>query len=476
VKVRFKRESTQQEPAAALFGLPMRRSGIRPSPLAGIGSVALHVAGFWMLGLVSYAPPGPPVAYRLTVVPLQTGKLIWYRSSDQLPEVTSGNRAADAKQKTTAVRRKQAISVDSPQAVEGKQFIWQPPPKIELQREVRSPNLLAFTPAPARPVRDFVAPEVPRSSPERPAALLPEASPLAGALPSTDPLPLVGALPGAPKRPTRQFVPPPARSESSGTVSGLEPAPDLGTRSERQQTSLAVISLDPAHTPEIPLPEGSRPSRFSAGPQSEGKGAENNASIVVPGLNISGGGAPSTPVVVNPSRKASQPVHEPSSLEWAKTSSGKDSRHMARSMMSAALAPGSRVLRAPLEQRFRDRPVYATSFAVGAAGSAEWVIWFALKGTAEGLYFSVRPPVPWNRQPEEPDDHARNGHVQVAAVIDRDGHPDSLVVVQCSDETLRARATQTVQQWEFLPALRNGEPVAVDALIDITFRPTPSTR
>jgi TonB family protein len=397
--------------------------------------------------------------------------VIFYRPAERLPEVATRELDhATGKPKVKLTLPVQAISVDSPKSVDGKQFIWQPAPKIMLQNEVRSPNLLAFTPAPARPVRPFVAPEGPKVAPERPRAALPEASPLAVAPPTPAPLPLAAAVPGPPKPPTREFVPPPGKSSpQTGPAAALDVAPSLPLSTEPRQASLAVIGLDPSRTPEIPQPEGSRPTRISAGPDATVAGSEHAAPIVIPGLNIGGPGATNPATVVEPSGKNPEPFHEPSPAEWAKASPGPDSRRLARSMMSAALRPSSRVIAPGVEVRFPDRSVYTTSFEVGA-DAAEWVIWFALKTAAEGLA-SVRPPVPWSRPSEPPGSRSHTGRVEIAASIDREGHTTALTVVRCSDEALRATAAQVVQEWEFLPALRNGEPVAVDVLIDINFRP-----
>ncbi|PWU09319.1 MAG: hypothetical protein C5B51_06445 [Terriglobia bacterium] len=464
VRIQLAHKEPHQEPPAIFSYSPVRRHG-RFSPLAGIGSVALHAGAGLLLGLIGQTAPPPQPIYEVTLVRLNDTKLIFFPPSERLPDIAPAEDHS-TKQTPSGPRRAQNISVNSPQPQEGNQFIWQPPPKLNMQNEVRSPNLLAF--APARPVRSFVAPEQPKTTPERNPEFLPEAAPISGD-PAIDASPAAALLGGPAKPPARQFVPPPGKADPiPAKPAALESAPDLPSAVDRSQAALAVISLDPARVREIPVPEGSRPARFSSGPGAASNGASHDAAIVVPGVNVSGGGAAGTPVAVGPPRRTPQGLHEPSAAEWAKAGIGKDSRRFARSMMSVALAPGSRVLTAAVEQKFRDRPVYTTSFGVGADGSAEWIIWFALQGSS-GSYLSVRPPVPWNRYGEASDTEPSRGRVQVTAVIDRDGRVDAVAVVQSSDESLRASAVRTIQEWEFLPALRNGEPVAVDVLIDIIF-------
>ncbi len=471
MQLKVKLESKQNEPREGLFGRSARTTGLCPGPLSGAGSVAIHLAVIFLLVLGSQAVPPPPVTYQLRMLPLQSGKLIWYQPSERLPEVSSPDQPPGTKPKITTVRPGQTISVNSPEAKDGRQYIWQPPPKITVQNEVRSPNILAFAPAPARPVRAFVAPQEARPPANRPTALLPEATPVLSAPSVPDPLPITAALPGPSKPPAREFVPPPSKAGAApSTSAALETAPELPAAGDRPQASLAVIGLNPARVPDIPLPEGSRPARFSAGPVAGGNGAEHAANIVVPGVNISGNPAASTSTVVEPSRKA-QPYREPTVQEWAKTATGRDSRRMARLMMSAALQPSARVLAATVEQQFRGRAVYTTSFAVGADGGAEWIIWFAPKNDNPGAYASVRPPVPWDRRAPESNSRFAGGSVQIAAIVQPDGSLASATVVKSSDPSVGAAALQFVAEWDFLPALRNGEPVAADVLIDIRFHP-----
>jgi hypothetical protein len=143
-------------------------------------------------------------------------------------------------------------------------------------------------------------------------------------------------------------------------------------------------------------------------------------------------------------------------------------------MMSAALRPSARVLAPIVEARFPNRSVYTTSFEVGGDGSMEWVIWFADQSGREAQYATVRPPVPWTRAAASPDaPPLPPGRFQIAAVIDKNGQLSSIIVLSGGDEAARQAAATLVTEWAFLPALRNGEPIAVDTLIEIGFRRRP---
>ena len=156
--MRLKIKSERRKSADGLFGPDSQRQGLRLSPLAALGSIAIHLVGILALGLLGGTTSNPPLPYQVTLLPLRDEKVIFYRPAERLPEVaTQELEHAAGKPKVKVTLPVQAISVDSPKSVDGKQFIWQPAPKIKLQNEVPSPNVLAFTPALARPVRPFVA-------------------------------------------------------------------------------------------------------------------------------------------------------------------------------------------------------------------------------------------------------------------------------------------------------------------------------
>ena len=73
------------------------------------------------------------------------------------------------------------------------------------------------------------------------------------------------------------------------------------------------------------------------------------------------------------------------------------------------------------------------------------------------------------------------GKVQLACVIGTDGHVSNVELVRGLDDRLNASAEEAMAKWEFAPATRHGEPVAVDVLVEIPFHleppaPKPYTR
>ncbi len=160
-------------------------------------------------------------------------------------------------------------------------------------------------------------------------------------------------------------------------------------------------------------------------------------------------------------------------MEWTQAASGKDSRRIARSMLSVALQPSARIIAPFVESRFANRPLYTTSFELGSDGSMEWVVWFAEQTVREDQYATIRPPVPWSRTGTEPEPVLPPGRFEIAAVIDKGGQPGSVTVLSGGDPAAKQAAAKLIAEWMFLPALRNGEPIAVDTLIEISFRRRP---
>ena len=65
------------------------------------------------------------------------------------------------------------------------------------------------------------------------------------------------------------------------------------------------------------------------------------------------------------------------------------------------------------------------------------------------------------------------GVVRLSAVIRRDGHVQSVELLQHLDDRLDRTAVEALSKWEFEPAVRDGVPVDVDAVFEIPFRLAP---
>ena len=108
--------------------------------------------------------------------------------------------------------------------------------------------------------------------------------------------------------------------------------------------------------------------------------------------------------------------------------------------------------------------------------TGSWMIWFAERqGGPPGGPLSA--PVPVRKvdpkyYPAAIADRVE-GTVRLTAVIRKDGGVDSVTLLQHLDDRLDQSATEAIDKWRFEPALRDGEPVDVDAVIEIPFRLAP---
>ncbi len=70
---------------------------------------------------------------------------------------------------------------------------------------------------------------------------------------------------------------------------------------------------------------------------------------------------------------------------------------------------------------------------------------------------------------KEARDARIEGRVGVRCVVETDGHPGELSVVQPLDPGLDARALEAVKKWKFEPAKKDGKPVRVAAVVEVNF-------
>jgi len=138
----------------------------------------------------------------------------------------------------------------------------------------------------------------------------------------------------------------------------------------------------------------------------------------------------------------------------------------------------TRVSSAP-DPLWRGRDAYAMSVQMPniTSYSGSWLIWFAERREDSEAGGVLTPPVPlYIVDPKYfPAAMAERveGKVRLAAVIRSDGRVDSVTLLQHLDDRLDQSAQDAMNKWQFEPARRNGQPVEVDALIEIPFRLAP---
>jgi len=466
----------------------------------------------------------PKSLYAQAIAP-HSSKLVWYNFREKLPDVSPIAARAPAKPPRADVKlASQEIAAGSTNAPRARQFVWQPAPKLELHVDLKSPNVLAIhtprpepppkpklfvpppetpkpaaqapTPAPVpappeiltarnlsatgsllgmqpvkAPPRQFVAPRAGRPV-DKPAPALPDVPAVAAAVKPAMAAPTILGS-GVVKPVPRDFVPPRPGAKPSPFASPLPDAPALPESAPASAVSMAIVGLNPTANAPAPAPEGSRNAQFSAGPQPRSTGGTDGsvegAILTVPGLLIRSG----------------VPDAKPTLMARASPTSAANLRAAIRSTLPAASIAGPhpaaiRVASAP-DPAWSGRDTYAMSVQMPNITSytGSWMIWFAEREPVAGAGVTLNPPVPVRKvdpkyYPAAMADRVE-GKVRLAAVIRKDGRVDSVRLLQHLDDRLDQSAQDAMDKWQFEPALRNGQPVDVDAVIEIPFRlaPTP---
>ena len=129
--------------------------------------------------------------------------------------------------------------------------------------------------------------------------------------------------------------------------------------------------------------------------------------------------------------------------------------------------PSSRSLPTFIERRFHTRVVFETVLQAAQNGE-DWVVWFAEQGTTPfDTRVLMRPPTLMRGVPLPPvpvrEDHGR-GKLLIAGVLKKDGHFG--VFTEGTDASSR-ELLNTLEAWQFNPAMRDGVPVDVEAVLEI---------
>jgi TonB family protein len=461
----------------------------------------------------------PKSMYAETIAP-HASKLVWYDFRQKLPEVSPAAAPKIAQPPRAKMKiASQEIVAGSAKAPRARQFVWQPAPKLEMNKDLRSPNLLAIhtrSPQPPPKPKLFVPPpEAPKPTPQaptlaaapeirtarnlsgpgnllgihpvkaqprtfvapraghpvdKPAPTLPDAPTLAANLTANASLP----APKAPAPPPRKsFVAPTAASpKPSPPDPSLPDSPALPTSASASAVSVAIVGLDPKPNAPAPAPEGSRDAQFSAGPQPRSTGGTDGSSpgalLSVPGLLVHNGTTDTKPTLM-----ARVAPTDASSLRAAMHSTT-----LPAAPATSPHATAMRVSSAP-DSPLNGRVTYQMSIQMPNVTSytGSWMIWFAERQTESAPGGALSAPLPVRKVDPKYYQAAVadrvEGTVRLTAVIRKDGTVDSITLLQHLDDRLDQSAQEAMDKWRFEPALRDGQPVDVDAVIEIPFRLAP---
>ena len=461
-----------------------------------------------ILGWVASGRPAPEetqTLYKQVIAP-HASKIIWYNFRDKLPQVSPAEPLPASKPPRADVKiATQEIVAGSPKSPRARQFVWLPAPKIELRQDLESPNLVAVhapqVAPPPKPKLFTPPPASPRPAAENPGLAAPPQL-RASAVPGRAPVNYTAAPPLRPQpksfvppEPPKLALPPPApalpappsvatggnlknaKAPPGGKPSPFGPpmpdAPELPADAGSSPISLAIVGLNPNSSAAPPLPEGARDAQFAAGPELRPDGgtggSANGATLTVPGLLVRNASPDAGPTLA---ARAAAP-----------TSTGNLRAALHSSLPEPAATTevhpaATRVAVAP-DPMLEGRAVYAMTVQMPnvTSYSGSWLIWFAEREPHFGPSIGMSAPIPLRKVDPKYYQSAMadrvEGRVRLAAVIRKDGHVDSVRLLKHLDDRLDQSAQEAIDKWEFQPALRSGQPVEVDAVIEIPFRLAP---
>jgi TonB family protein len=478
------------------------KAGPRSIPIAG--SICAHLV---LLAWLSAAPRiHTPSAYDQMIKPEET-HLVWYSFKRKLPDVSPVRKAQD--KPLIAERVASQVMISAPrEAPKADQMIFHPAPEIKPQPPAPLPNIIALS-APPPPQRQFVPPKP--VEPRQEQAKVSEVAPAPQLQASAKALDLykmpkvarpfvappeqqkpklalhvqvadapelkAHAADGAASKVLEQgsramaFRPQP-RPTLTASVGSIPDAPAVGNSSST--ANVAIVGLNPIDKLNVPLPSGSHPAQFSAGPKLNPNGATSSGTssgITVPDLFVRGGekDAPSSTLLARVSSA-------PTSVESL--------RGVARSTPSGAPEDGIDhgggvpVSGAP-DPHFLGRQVFSVAIQSPnlTSHSGSWLMWYSDR-SFEPLRAMIYAPRPLHEvDPKYVATAAEErieGDVRLVFVISREGRVSGVEVVKGIDERLDQSAMEALRKWQFEPATREGKPVDVDALVEIPFRLPPA--
>ncbi len=276
------------------------------------------------------------------------------------------------------------------------------------------------------------------------------------------------AMPGA-KLPPKMFPGVP------GTGRGANRAVAV-TMDAPEPLDMAVVGLKPAEV-AVSLPAASSPASFASGPKLNPKGAASEAGaagLAVPDLFVRGPKPTGAADLIAQARLA------PTSREMVAAAIRQGEPVMTRTYVRPA-SPGSaatKVMSAP-DPRMAGREVYMMAIQMPnlTSYSGSWLMWYAARTASAVAEAPLAAPVAHRKVDpkyvQAAVDERVQGNVRLACEIDMAGNVSRVELLQGLDARLNQTAAEALAKWQFYPATRNGEPVAVDVVVEIPFRLAP---
>ena len=287
------------------------------------------------------------------------------------------------------------------------------------------------------------------------------------------------------------------QSQKGETVSAPELSTGVTGATGGPSSTIIALSTNPAPpAPVVEVPKGNLSARVSISPEGKGNGSgggSGNGGSGTGGGSVPSGssGAGNNSVGISISGGSPQPKSGMSGLGESKLIIPKPQAGYSRPEASvsaeetserlgppnfAALPPGA----AP-EQMFSSHRVYSLNVNMPNLNSysGSWIIRFSELHLSAGGHRNddVTTPVPLHKvDPKYPPDLLKEhvqGEVILYGVIREDGSVDSIQLVRGIDPQLNANSISAFSQWKFRPATKDGQPIALEAIVHIPFREPP---
>jgi len=279
-----------------------------------------------------------------------------------------------------------------------------------------------------------------------------------------------------------------------GNAAVVPPPPSVeGTEVSSKDGRLIALSIHPtAQLAPVEAPNGNRRGTFAATPQGKAgaagtpeiassnslpaistgtPGSQGSANGIPPGLLVGPGprSVITSPVDGTPANNHASPSDPPLIASASPSRSGASARRLASEISSEAQTEEERKV-------FAGHRSYAMTLSMPNLNSSggSWVMHFSELTEAETKGDLMAPVATRAVDPGYPLELMRqnvHGVVTLSAVINSDGHVGDVKVLNGIDDRLDAYARAALLRWQFLPALRNGSPVPLQAVVMIPFRP-----
>jgi len=279
--------------------------------------------------------------------------------------------------------------------------------------------------------------------------------------------------------------------ESAAEPELANPVPGTGSGSPSTVIALSASPAPPA--PVVEVPKGNLAASVAISPEGKGNGTAKGSGTAPSGSAsgdpIGGNGAGNNSVGISISGGNPKPNAGISGLGVAPKLTSPHSGALYKRPDSystieeppartgppnfASLPPG-----APPEQVFQSHRVYSMNVNMPNLNSVtgSWIIHFVelhQPGVSAGNG-DINAPAPLRKiDPKYPQEMMKEhveGEVILYGVIRPDGSVDSIQVVHKLDPLLDANSVAAFKQWIFEPATKNGQPVALEAIVHIPFK------